>query len=71
MSGDDFTRQAERAASALIMETGVRAPVESYELLHAVVAGAWMQGHRDAIAETVDALTTDAITDPSDAEIRL
>ena len=48
----DFTAQANRAATELLAEIDVVLPVESYEILHALVAAAYGKGSMDAVGET-------------------
>ncbi len=48
----DFTAQANRAATELLHEVDIELPVESYEILHALVAAAYGKGSIDAVGET-------------------
>ena len=52
----DYEAQAERAATAFIVETGIRAPIESYDALHAVVAAAYLTGRHDGMREAREML---------------
>lgn len=74
MSVDTDTRNAERAATEILVELGVRPPIDTYELLHAIVAAAWLKGSAAGIVECRDMIGDtfpDALSDPSDAEVRL
>ncbi len=61
----DFTTQANRAATELLHEVDIELPVESYELLHALVAAAYGKGSMDAVGETAAIIRAEL--DPRDS----
>ncbi len=65
MADQDFTAQANRAATELLHEVDIALPIESYELLHALVCVAYAKGSQDAVGETAAIIRAEL--DPRDS----
>ncbi len=68
---EDFTAQANRAATELLADIDVSLPVESYEVLHAIAALAYGKGSHEGKQELTAELGGnpygDVLTDPRDS----
>ena len=53
MTDTDFKSMAGRHAADLLAELELRPPIETYDLLHGVLAAAWLKGYEVGARDTL------------------